>query len=199
MFVKTFADIILGEIAPVAANVTIVVLLRDWRDVVWSQMRLGWFASGHSGRDVWYYDVDDVHASEAVLERGFGGEDGAEDGDDRWRVAKLCAYNADVYARTKALEAHVAREQRDGRLLNVDFAQYYLPRVREREGAVQEYARFLSSIGFEPDMGRLAVLGAQDANERAQTKGRAPASRIQRAHSDALVLNLMGHIADVAF
>jgi hypothetical protein len=193
MFVKTYADVVLRRIAPAAQNVTIIVLHRDVRDVAWSQLRLGWFSRGHSGRDVWYYDAEDVDPSERILPRSTrdagdgGGEGGGEGGGDRQRLAKLASYNADVAARAKALEALVGRERAEGRLHNVDVVHY---RLGGASDPVAGAAAFLESIGLTPDAGRLAVLHAQDSNGRESKKDRVAAGDLSREESDAVVARL---------
>lgn len=63
MFVKTFSDVVLHGLGDIA-NITVVMLHRPLTRVLYSQLRLGWFAPGHSGYLVWYYDVKDLHESE---------------------------------------------------------------------------------------------------------------------------------------
>lgn len=185
MFVKTFADVVLRRVAPNARNVTVVVLHRDVADVVESQARLGWGARNHSGRNVWYYGAKDVHPSEQVLPpalmtKDFGG--GARD-----QLEALLGYNADVAARTKALEETVRREQAVGRLRNVQFAHFHVARAETPLEAQRTASRFLEGLRLRVDPGRLAVLDAQNSNARGDKKDRVESAGLAPSEVRAFV------------
>jgi hypothetical protein len=78
------------------------------------------------------------------------------------------SYVADIAARSLALEAHIAAEHAQGRLLNVLVARAQLEQLVG--GGAEGIAFFLGEIGLRPDHGKIAVLGMQDRNARESKK-----------------------------
>jgi hypothetical protein len=169
MFVKTFADVVLKTLAKDAGRITVIILKRDVRAVVLSQLKLGWFANGHSGYDVWYYNPETVHPSERQnVMRESSCFSHTSDPMHLSALDAAISYVADIAARSLALEAHIAAEHAQGRLLNVLVARAQLEQLVG--GGAEGIAFFLGEIGLRPDHGKIAVLGMQDRNARESKK-----------------------------
>lgn len=160
MFVKTFADVVLETVGDIA-KVTVVFLRRPIKDTIWSQMRLGWFEHGHSGRDVWYYDVSEVHPSERMW-RGLNGST---------VVDLLLGYNVDVVKRGMELERLVQRRHSQGLWKRVKVMELLLLDI-SGPSAEAGVRRFLSKIGLVVDRDKLDLLKEMDRNERDVKKDR---------------------------
>lgn len=158
MFVKTYSDVVLQYLANVA-NISVVILHRPLRDVVWSQLRLGWFSPKHSGRDIWYYDVADLHESERMvsLSSNFTAA-----------VDKLIAYNADVRQRAVELRRQIRTQQAKGEWKNVQVIDVQLADLSSTSGV----SSFLSRLKLHEDKHRLQLLSEQDSNARTEKKDR---------------------------
>ncbi|CAN8064851.1 unnamed protein product [Agarophyton chilense] len=153
MFVKTFADVVLEHLAD-SANISIVILHRPARDSIWSQLRLGWFSPAHSGKNVWYYDINDVHQTEKQLSYSTNSSN---------PIDSLIGYNADVLQRAIELNAQIKRRQRQGAWKNVRVIETWLKAVSETDDGVKN---FLSTLGLKTDLRRLAQLKTLDINAR---------------------------------
>lgn len=154
MFVKTFADVILESVGDIA-KVTVVFLRRRMKDTIWSQVKLGWFREGHSGRNVWYYDVADAHPSE----RMWKGVNGTE------VVDLLVGYNLDVVKRGMELERIVRQKHGEGLWKRVRVEKLLLLDV---SGSAAEIGvrHFLRGIGLVASENRLELLRGMDRNDR---------------------------------
>lgn len=158
MFVKTFADVVLDGLGD-CANISIVFLRRPARDTIWSQLRLGWFSPGHSGKNVWYYDINDVHESERQVSYSTNSSDA---------IDSLIGYNADVLQRGVELERLIQRKQRQGDWKNVQLIDMWLKDVSD----AQNVKTFLPKLGLTADVKRLAHLKSMDTNARELKKDR---------------------------
>jgi hypothetical protein len=167
MFIKTFADVVLESIAPTAANITIIILHRALEDIVWSQLRLGWFAPNHSGRNVWYYGIHDCHPSEKTFSSSFTRQKPVSSA--TVQVDRLVEYNLDIAARARALEMFVTQEHRRGHLRNVHIVHVRLEDISGSRGK-SKVAALLGTIGLQADPHRLALLHRQDVNARSAKK-----------------------------
>ncbi|PXF49487.1 hypothetical protein BWQ96_00803 [Gracilariopsis chorda] len=158
MFVKTFADVVLERLAD-CAKISIVFLRRPARDTIWSQLRLGWFSAGHSGKNVWYYDINDVHVNERQVSYSTNSSDA---------VDSLIGYNADVLQRGIELERLIQRKHRQGDWKNVQVIDMWLKDVSDAENV----EAFLPKLGLKADLKRLAQLKSMDTNARELKKDR---------------------------
>ena len=186
MFVKTFADVVLNALENVSREVVILYVHRDLADVVLSQMRLGWFQPSHSGNKVWYYNIEDVHASERVINATGLFSDS--------KLDTAIGYNLDIRRRADKLKEYV-RKQKDQGLLNnvqeVDVSLHDLDATKSKN-----VESFLRTIGLQPDVGRLAVLGMQEVNSRDFKKDQAH-SEITKDDVRQRLDQLSGMIASV--
>ncbi|KAI0562752.1 hypothetical protein FGB62_54g11 [Gracilaria domingensis] len=153
MFVKTFADVVLHHLAD-SANISVVILHRPARDSIWSQLRLGWFSPAHSGKNVWYYDINDVHDSERHVSYSTNSSN---------PIDSLIGYNSDVLQRGLELKRLIENKHREGVWNNVHVIETWLQYVSDAENGVQH---FLSSLGLKTDLHRLAQLKTLDINAR---------------------------------
>lgn len=155
MFVKTFADVVLQELGDIA-KISIIFLQRPTRDTVWSQLQLGWFSRGHSGKNLWYYNPNDVHISEKQIAFAVNASNPIE---------SLIGYNADVLQRGVHLEQTIKKMHKKRRWRRVQMRELLLMDV---SGASVETGtlRLLSSLGLRADKARLSMLGEQDRNSR---------------------------------
>lgn len=161
MFLKTFADVVLHALGDLA-RVSILVLHRPRRDVVWSQLQLGWFSPNHSGRDVWYYGLGDVHPTERMVPNVTTTSEHFVDA--------LIEYNADIDFRARALERSINDKHKRGawsgvRLVHVQLADLAV-------GNTSGVESLLSSLGLQVEPARLNLLREQDVNDREVKKDR---------------------------
>lgn len=166
MFVKTFADVVLEEIGNLA-NVSIIFLRRPAKDTVWSQLRLGWFSEGHSGKNHWYYDPNDVHLSEQQLSFSTNSSD---------PIDTLIGYNADVLQRGLELEREVRKRHKKKEWRHVRVFELLLMDI---SGSTAEAGvlRLLSNLGLKVDRSKLSLLAKQDTNARDVKKERVQQDR----------------------
>lgn len=160
MFVKTFWDIILYTLGDIA-QITIVFLKRPLRDVVLSQARLGWFATDHSGKDVWYYDPANVHSSQQVWE-SFNATD---------QLGLLLAYNIDVIKRGDGIKQLVRKQHEVGYWKHVKIKEVSLDEISGTK-IERGVSRVLHRIGLEVDDEKLKLLTRMDRNDRDEKKER---------------------------
>lgn len=158
MFVKTFSDVVLQNLGDIA-NISIIVLHRPLAQVLYSQLRLGWFAPGHSGYLVWYYDVQDLHESERKY---------STDMNLTTALDRLIGYNADVIQRREELRQEVDRMHGQGRWKNVQIVDVNLSDISSSNSVTQ----FLNKLGLRADQKRIQLLSAQDDNDRELKKDR---------------------------
>lgn len=160
MFVKTFEDVVLETLGNVA-KITVVYLRRPLKDVVWSQMRLGWFGKGHSGKDVWYYNASSVHPSEKAW----------NDGNASDVLDLLIGYNMDVLKRVGELERRIELKHRMGSWKKVKFAEVLLMDL-SGDSMDAGVMQFLRRLGLGIDLRKLDTLKNMDRNEREYRKER---------------------------
>lgn len=160
MFVKTFSDVLLDKLGNVA-KVSVVFLHRPAKDTVWSQLRLGWFSDGHSGKNMWYYDVNDVHESEQQMSFKTNSSSA---------IDSLIGYNADVLQRGVELEREINRRRKKGEWKHVRVFESFLSSISgtKQDGVLKLFRR----LGLEADMDKLKLLNAQDTNSRDVKKDR---------------------------
>lgn len=161
MFVKTFSDIILDKLGDVA-KISIVFLRRPAREMVWSQLRLGWFSKGHSGKNVWYYDPNDVHPSEKQTSYVTNSSN---------PIDTLIAYNADVLQRGVELEREVKKRRKERRWRNVRTFETLLLDI-SGDAAEAGVLKLLTRVGLRADKDKLDLLRQQDRNARDAKKDR---------------------------
>ena len=161
MFVKTFADVVLDEIGDLA-KISILFLRRPTKDTVWSQLQLGWFSKGHSGKNLWYYNPNDVHKSEMQIPLTFNASDAVE---------SLIGYNADVQQRGSELEQKIRRMHKQKKWRHVHMREVLLMDI---SGASVESGtlKLLSSLGLKVERSKLNMLSEQDTNARDAKKER---------------------------
>lgn len=166
MFIKTFADAVLSEVGDVAgANVTILVPTRNLFDVVLSQLQLGWFASNHSGRGVWYYAPSDLHITERNLNLSHPSDHSA--------IADAVGYNLDIVERTLTLKKLVDKQHSEGRWTGVRVVEVSINDIAPQESL--KISQFLLSLGLSPISEKISMLQEQDENRREFKKERASA------------------------
>lgn len=161
MFIKTFADVVIDKLGGVA-KISIIFLRRPIRETVWSQLRLGWFSKGHSGKNVWYYDTNDVHESEKQISYVTNSSDPIE---------TLIGYNADVLHRGMDLEREVKKRHRKREWRNIRFFETLLLDI-SGEAAEDGVLKLLSMLGLRADMRKLRMLKDMDRNARDVKKDR---------------------------
>lgn len=161
MFVKTFADVILEEIGNVA-KVSIIFLRRPTKDTVWSQLRLGWFSEGHSGKDLWYYNPNDVHPSERHISYSVNASD---------PIDSLIGYNADVLQRGMDLEHKIRAKHKNKEWRHVRIHEVLLMDISGSQGETG-VSKLLSNLGLTVDRAKLGLLSMQDTNARDTKKDR---------------------------
>lgn len=162
MFVKTFSDVVLGTLGNIA-KISIVVLHRPIVDVMLSQMKLGWFLKGHSGQNVWYYNVADLHPSERKVR--------AINASDSSVLAQIAGYNADIQVRIAELRDLVIRNHALGLWQQVQVVDARLGElVLDSNTSTANIERFLKQLGLIPDVSRIASHGERDRNTRDRRK-----------------------------
>lgn len=160
MFVKTFADIVLEKLGD-DCKISIILLQRDLKETVMSQLRLGWFSQGHPGKNVWYYDVNDVHQSEAMISYKSNSSD---------PVDSLIAYNTDIFQRGIFLQKLIRRKHEMGNWKDVNVHTVKLEEITKNE--MHNVPLLLRKLGIVVDSERLKMLGTQDKNSREVKKDR---------------------------
>lgn len=157
MFIKTFADVILEKLGRSNTKLVIIYLHRDVVEVVTSQLHLGWFQDSHSGNQVWYYKLQDVHPSERVIVDSdkFSGD----------HVDAAIGYNVDILRRQRMLKDHIKKGKRTGKFKNVKEINVYLKDLNP-QNEDKSIEKFLKSIGLEPDQERVKLLDQQETNAR---------------------------------
>eukprot|EP00177_Eucheuma_denticulatum_P004083 GFKZ01007395.1.p1 GENE.GFKZ01007395.1~~GFKZ01007395.1.p1 ORF type:complete len:348 (+),score=55.02 GFKZ01007395.1:69-1112(+) len=160
MFLKTFEDVVLETLGDVA-KITLVYLRRPLKDIVWSQLRLGWFEKGHSGRDVWYYNASNVHPSEKAWDAGNVSD----------VLDLLIGYNIDVLKRGMELQRRIELKHRMGSWKKVKVAEVLLMDL-SGDSMDAGVMQFLRRLGLGIDIRKLDILKNMDRNEREYKKER---------------------------
>lgn len=154
MFVKTMADAILHKLAN-TAKISIIFLHRPAKDTIFSQLRLGWFSKDHSGRNVWYYDPNDVHESEKQISYNTNSSN---------VIDSLIGYNADVLQRGVDLQRLIKQHHKDG---DWKFVNLYETTLASISGNSDEgIIKLLSRLGLKVSKPKLKLLRKQDTNAR---------------------------------
>lgn len=161
MFIKTFADVVIDKL-PATTKISILNLRRPARDIVWSQLRLGWFSEGHSGKNVWYYNTNDVHPSENKIDYLANSSDPIE---------TLIAYNADIIQRGLEVEREVKKRHKKREWRNVRMYEALLLDI-SGESAEDGVLKLISMLGLEADSEKLHLLKNMDRNARDVKKDR---------------------------
>lgn len=168
MFLKTYSDVVLFTLARFAHSVTILYLQRDLTDVIWSQLRLGWFSPHHSGRNNWYYALQDVHESELRNKEHVHQLIPHLNYSDP--VDLLFGYNYDIALRGLAMMDFISKHQKNGYLQNVRVIRVNVKQFNKNDS--ENLERFISSLGLEPDRNRVRLLRFRDTNDRTAKKDR---------------------------
>ena len=161
MFIKTFADVILENLGDYP-KISIIILHRPIKEILLSQLLLGWFSSNHSGRNVWYYDPRLNHRSEQTvpLSNATG-----------TALNALGAYNADIHIRTSRLRALIKEKRQSGQWKQVQIHDVRLADIMPH--SPNSVSRFLRRVGLAVDRSKLSLLQNRDLNSRDIKKDRA--------------------------
>lgn len=160
MFIKTFEDVVLQKLGNVA-QISIIFLHRPAKNTIYSQLQLGWFTKGHSGKNNWYYDASDVHASER--QSSFRTNSSS-------RLDALIGYNVDVLQRGLQLDKEIRRRHKRKEWKHVRIFESLLMDISgEAEAGVY---RLLSNMGLTVDEKKLSLLSTHDKNARNVKKDR---------------------------
>lgn len=156
MFIKTFADVILNELANLEhTRISILTLARNPADVILSQLRLGWFSANHSGRNFWYYVPQDLHPSEQKLNASSFDTD---------PLSAATLYNADIAMRLTELARLVEWKHTNGEWLGV---RIYPVSLKEIHPDNHDGIRlFLQRLSLKPQDDRISNLRFSNANSR---------------------------------
>lgn len=155
IFIKTFADVVLAEFGDMdEVKITIIVPERPVADVILSQLKLGWFAANHSGRNVWYYASPDLHETERKTNMTV----------DEDALSLAIGYNADISLRIRELRDLIRERHSQGRWDGVNMVDVSLYDIAPTKA--DKIHAFLTSLGLSPQLDKILLLKAQDENRR---------------------------------